>query len=352
MFKALWFGLLALAGMAASPVAAESKLFTDPAPLQIIITAPFPDLVRAAPKSTAAFPATLSVTDGSGPAQALAIQLSPRGMTRRTGGYCQFPPLLLRFDKASVKGTVFKGQHKLKLVTYCRPAADYEQRIVLEYLAYKLYNVITPFSHQVRAAQVTYRKDAQDPGVTRFGFVIEDINDVAGRNGQEKLVAANHQITIRQLDAHAAVRATVFEYMIGNLDWELLAGPVGVDCCHNSHFISVAGATPINAKGVIPLPYDFDYSGLVDAPYADPPEGIPINRNTDRYYRGYCATSGEVASVVEEYRAHHAEIMALINNEPHLNGYFRGRAVHFMEDFFTTLNDPGRVQSQLVKHCR
>src|SRR5439155_11002015 len=142
------------------------------------------------------------------------------------------------------------GQHELKLVTYCRTASDYEQRIVLEYTAYRLYNLITPMSFRVRAADVTYRKDDKDAGVTRFGFVIEDIDDVAERNHLGKLTAATRQITRSQLDPHAEARAAMFEFMIANLDWDFLAGPAGVDCCHNSRFIAAKGAAPATAKGV------------------------------------------------------------------------------------------------------
>ena len=352
MIRALWIGLLALAWVGASPAAAKSRLFGDEAPLKIVVTAPFPALVGAAKTSTNPFPATLSVSEGGGAAQTLAIQLKARGLTRRTAGYCQFPPLALTFDKATTHGTVFQGQHKLKLVTYCRPPADYEQRIVLEYLAYRLYNLITPMSYRVRAADVTYRKDERDAGMTRFGFLVEDIDDVADRNDRDRLSAASHQVPATRLDAHAAARATVFEYMIGNLDWELLAAAPGTDCCHNSRFIAARDAVPATATAVAPVPYDFDYSGFVDSPYAGPPPSIPIQRLTDRFYRGYCVSSGEIPSVLAEYRSHRAEMMALINGEARLTPAFKTKTARFMDGFFTLLDDPGRVQSQIVKHCR
>lgn len=352
MIRALWVGLLALACMAASTATAKSRLFSDDAPLKIVITAPFPALVRAAASNTNPYPATLSVTEGAAPTQTVPIQLSARGLTRRTANYCQFPPLALKFDKATAHGTPFQGQHKLKLVTYCRPQADYDQHIVLEYLAYRLYNLITPMSYRVRAADVTYRKDGGDPGLTRFGFLVEDIDDVADRNDRDRLTAASHQVSAKQLDAHAAARVTLFEYMIGNLDWELLASAPGADCCHNSRFIAARGAVPATASAVVPVPYDFDFSGLVDAPYSGPPDGIPISRLTERFYRGYCVSNGEIPAVAQEYLAHRTEMMALIDGEPRLNPAFRAKTDRFMEGFFAVLDDPGRVQSQIVRRCR
>lgn len=352
MIRALWLGLTAVAWMLASPAAAKTELFSEEAPLQLVINAPFPALVRAAKTSTNPFPATLSVTDGAGPAQSFPIELRARGLTRRTGGYCSFPPLSLTFDKATVKGTIFQGQKRLKLVTYCNTPADQEQRIVLEYLAYRLYNLVTPLSYRVRAAEVTYRNGDKDSGLKRFGFLIEDIDDVAERNHRQELEATSKQITAAQLDARAAGRAALLEYMISNLDWDFLAASAGEDCCHNSRFLAAKDATPGTATAVVPLPYDFDYSGLVDAPYAVVPESLRVNGVTDRLYRGYCVSTGEMPAVIEEFRSQRAGMMALINGDPRLNSRFRAKAARFMDGFFAVLDDPARVQAQIVKKCR
>lgn len=351
MRRVLWFGLMALAWIFASPVAAQSRLFSDEAPLKIVLTAPFPALVRAAKSSMNPYPATLTVTDGAEPAQTLPIQLRARGLTRRTAGFCDFPPLQLQFgEKSTLKASLFKGQHHLKLVTYCRDRPDFEQRIMLEYLVYKLDNLVTPMSHRVRAAQVTYRTGDKDAGVTRFGYLIEDLNELADRNHVKRLTLASHQITATQFDAHAAGRAALFEYMVGNLDWDFLAGPAGAECCHNARFVAPQDKAPLG--GVIPIIYDFDFSGLVDSPYAGPPEGLPVANLQQRLYRGYCVSSGEVPSVVAEFQSHRAAMMALIDAEPGLNPTFRNKTHRFMDSFFQVLDDPARVQSLIVKHCR
>ena len=287
----------------------------------------------------------------AGASQTIPIQVRPRGLTRRTAGYCDFPPIQLIFgEKSTLKGTVFKGQNKLKLVTYCRDQADYEQRIMLEYLAYKLYNVVTPASYRVRAAEVTYRKDDKDTGVTRFGYLIEDLAELADRNHRKALKVASRELKPAQFDAHAAGRAALFEYMIGNLDWDFTAGPAGADCCHNSRFVAAKDTPPLT--GVAPIAYDFDYSGLVEAPYSGPPVGIPVEAVTDRFYRGYCVSSAEMPAVVAEFRTHRGEMMALINGQPGLASKFRSKAARYMDDFFAILDDPGKVQNQIVKHCR
>ena len=90
----------------------------------------------------------------------------------------------------------------------------------------------------------------------------------------------------RRIEPRAAARFAMFNYMIGNLDWSVRAGPQGDSCCHNGRLV---GGGPL----LTPVPYDFDFSGLVDAPYATPPEGFKINSVRQRLYRGYCAHDAE-----------------------------------------------------------
>ena len=75
---------------------------------------------------------------------------------------------------------------------------------------------------------------------TRYGFFIEDADDVAKRNGQERL-RATERISPSQLDPAAAARFAVFQYMISNLDWAMTAAPAGQDCCHNSRLLGRQG---------------------------------------------------------------------------------------------------------------
>jgi hypothetical protein len=351
MIKAFGLSLLALAWMGAAPAAAKSHAFDAEAPLKMVITAPFPALVRGAAHPSP-YPGSLSVSEGDGPPQSLPVSLTARGHFRRTSGSCTFPPLWVKFDKASARGTLFSGQHKLKLTTYCRPGSDYEQRIVLEYLAYRLYNLVTPISFRVRAAEVTYRTGAGDAGITRFGFLTEDESDLADRNDRDALKAATHQVSAGQLDAHATARAALFEFMIGNFDWEFLAAPEGTDCCHNARLIAARGATPATASGVVPAPYDFDFSGFVDSSYASPPPSLSIGRTTDRVYRGYCVSNGEIASAAQEFRDRRPEMTALIEAEPRLNADFRAKTIRFLNGFFAVLDDPARIQREILRRCR
>lgn len=342
----------AIAVSCAFPAAAASRLFSEEAPLKLTITGPFPQLVQAAKSSTNPYKAQLTVTEGAKAPVSMPIQLRARGLTRRTAGYCSFPPLSLVFDKAAAKGSLFSGEGRLKLVTYCRPASDYEQRVIIEHLAYKIYNLLTPMSFRVRAADVTDRTSETDKGTTRFGFLIEDADDMADRNQRQVLKIKTHGVGVGQLDQHAAARAAIFEFFLGNLDWEFLAAPEGEDCCHNARLLGAKGVAPAAARGVTPVPYDFDYSGFVDSPYAGPHESVPIENLKERYYRGYCQSSGEVASVLAEFKAKRAAIEAVISGEARLSEGFRKKTLRFIDDFYDMIDDPGKVDRNIVRHCR
>lgn len=344
-----WLGAIGALVLNVSPAAAQTALFTDTAPLQITLAAPFAGLVSAAPHTTNPYPATLTLTNEAGAAQAFQIQIRARGLTRRTGGFCNFPPIGLDFAHGTVHGTLFEGQNKLKLVTYCQNTAPYEQQIVLEYLAYRFYNLVTPQSFRVRATQVIYHDNqSHRSDVLRFGFLIEDIDDVAHRNQRAELKVGPAVLNAAQLEAHASMRFALFEYMIGNQDWTYTRGPPGDNCCHNNRILVAAGAT----TALVPVPYDFDYSGFVDAPYAVPPAQIPIRDVRTRYFRGLCIHTTEIPAVVEEFRAHHAEMNALIANEAHLSAGTRSRAQNYLDSFFAILDDPARVNRELAGKCR
>src|SRR4029079_18671791 len=125
-----------------------------------------------------------TLTDPGG--QALTVALSPRGITRRATDICDFPPLHVRFASAPPASSMFAGQKSLKLVTHCRSGASFQQYVLLEYAAYRMYNVLTPHSFRVRLANVDYRGADGRPIVSRIGYFIEDLGDVAKRNGTKE----------------------------------------------------------------------------------------------------------------------------------------------------------------------
>jgi hypothetical protein len=114
------------------------------------------------------------------------------------------------------------------------------------------------------------------------------------------------------------------------------AGPQGTECCHNSRLMSAAGS-PLTT-----VPYDFDFSGLVDAPYAGPPEGIPIRTLRDRNYRGYCAHMAAARAAAAEFSARRGELIGVLSTIPGMTDGTRQNAAKYLAGFFQDL-DSGKI---------
>ncbi len=337
-------------GAVCAPAVAQTRLFSDDSELQISIEGPLSTIVRTAERSTDPRPAAFIVQDGEA-ARRFEIELSAGGISRRTGGICTFPPLRLNFDADAVRNTVMQGQNKLKLVTRCRNGARYEQLTVLEYLAYRLYNEITPLSFRVRPVRVTYRDtDGRRGDETQLNFLIEDQSDAARRNERRAPIdVQSREVSAAQLDASSAATMSVFQFMIGNLDWDALADHPGEGCCHNVKLIAATGEAREN---IVPLPYDFDYSGFVGAPYAVAPEGLGVSNVRQRVFRGYCLHNAALPAALERFRARREAVLALIDGEVRLSESERRSARAYIQSFYAIIDDADQVDRQMIRRCR
>lgn len=344
----LIFALAVFVGASVSSAFAKDPkaLFRSDEVIKITVVAPMKDLTRTSTRSTDPFPATLRL-EGAAPEEH-AIKLSARGKSRRDRKLCNFPPLRVEFNEKPDDASLFDGQKRLKLVTHCRSSSRYQQYYMLEYTAYRLLNVITPLSLRVRMAEIDYiEADTGKTTITRFGFFIEDTDDAAKRNDMKEIDLPD--ITVSQLNAEGAARYALFQYMIGNLDWSMHNGPDGEDCCHNS---KLTGATKKAVSDLFPIPYDFDYSGLVNTPYAVPPEGLRINTVRKRRYRGFCAHNDEALTEAAKIRAMRQQFNDEINAAPVLSDKNKRSAQKYLDGFFKNIETDEDITKRLLSYCR
>ena len=336
--------LLALAVLATSSAAfaqgTPKPLFGSDAPIRVSIQGPVNSIARKAARSVEPEAATLSMTM---PAESHPIRLSARGLSRRTGGICDFPPLRVEFAQPPAATSLFQGQRRLKLVTHCKSSAGHQQHVLMEYSAYRLLNQLTPLSHKVRLATVDYAEPSGKVSISRWGFFIEDLDDLARRNGLSEARVGN-RISASQLDPAHAARTALFMYMVGNLDWSMRAGPQGEGCCHNSRLLSGGAA-------LVPVAYDFDYSGLVDAPYAVPPEQVRVRNVRQRKYMGYCRHNNAVVAAAAEFRARRPALEAVYSQVPGLSEGTRRKALSYLGSFFGDIASDAAVRANLLKDC-
>jgi hypothetical protein len=319
-------------------------LFAGDDVLSLTLTGPLDTISR----DVAAKPVSGVLTVGGAAPETLPVSLSVRGKTRRKKDICTFPPLRVEFAQKPGPSSIFKGQKRLKLVTHCQRMEDFQQYVLLEYTAYRLYRALTPDSFNVRLAKIDYTAKDGHALTSRLGFFIEDIDDVAKRNGQARLRGIR-RISVSQLEAAAAARYAVFEYMISNLDWAMTAGPAGEDCCHNARLLGGEGATGAST-GLIPVPYDFDYAGLVNAPYAVPPDAIHLPNVRVRRYRGFCAHNEEAKAFLTQISSRRDSLIAILNQVPQLEDKTRRNAAGYLGDFFEQAGSPSKADD-LMKVC-
>jgi len=321
---------LVLAGWATAANAAQpTPLFASDAPIQVTIRGPMGTL--ASNRAEVPRPATMIVDGVTYP-----ITLSPRGITRKMNDICDFPPLRVTLTQAAPPGSLFQHQRRLKLVTHCKRSADFQQKVLLEYSAYRIFNLMTPLSFRARLANIDYQDETGKPYMSRVGFFIEDFDDVAKRNGMKDA----HQgslVPLQSLDAAAGGRFAVFEYMISNYDWSMRAATKGDECCHNGRLLTGAPGSLF-----VPVPYDFDYSGLVDASYATPPDGMHIDNVRQRAYRGYCAHTAQARAFAAQIAPRRAEFIGLFATIPGLDTRNQARSASYIQDFFADV-DSGKI---------
>ena len=330
---------------ASAPAGKPTPLFASEQPIHIALRGPISAISRTPQSLRTARPATLTLISPA--SETHSIQLSPRGLTRRLRVTCSFPPLRIEFAEKPAPTSLFKGQKRLKLTTHCRTSPQHQQYVLLEYAAYRMFNVLSQHGLRARLASIDYVEQDGRPIASRLGFLVEDSDDAAKRNG---LVEARMppRISTSQLDPVAAARAALFEYMIGNLDWSMRAGPAGDACCHNFRLMA---SSPTAQTGLVPVPYDFDYSGFVNAPYALPPEGIPVSSVRDRRYRDYCVHNAQAIQVAAEFRAKRPELMAVLGSIPQLEEGRRRNAAAYLESFFRDIATDESVAKRVLKTC-
>ncbi len=283
--------------------------------------------------------ALLSVIDKNGEPSDFQVKIQTRGDFRKKSGNCGFPPLRVNFDKDQVENTLFENQNKLKLVTHCRNfPSDFDQHVIKEYLVYKMYNRMTDNSFRVRLARINYvdAKGWKQP-LERYAFFIEDTRDVAERTSHTHVKA--NSIPQEYTDEYHETLMSMFQFMVGNTDWSI----------KQRHNIKLLYETP--EDNPIPVPYDFDWTGFVNPPYAKPSDILNIKSVEERLYRGYERSNGLFLKVINELRSNQEAFYTLITESP-LDEKNKKNCRQYLDSFFTSISDPGFIQREIILQSR
>jgi hypothetical protein len=312
-----------------------TRLFESNDPLDIHLSANFDGVAKDRGETKHDHPGVLTYVEPGGDTVSLDVKLHTRGHYRLR--ICKYPPLKIDFPTDRTPHTVFAHQKSLKLVVQCRGGQGYQNYLLEEYLIYRMYNLLTDLSFRVRLARVTYADSGkQDIPEQRFGFFLEDDDRMARRN--HLTVFEQPGVYQEQVNQPEMSLVAVFEYLIGNTDWSVWG-------LHNIVLVRDS------AMVVYPVPYDFDWSGVISTPYARPDSRLNIATVRERLYRGSCTTTANLGPIFANFNAHKDSIYALYRAQSGLEEKRIDQTLKYYDEFYKTINDPRATRVAMQLRC-
>jgi len=271
----------------------------------------------------------------------LNVSIKGRGNFRLAN--CYYAPVKMKIKKAQAKGTLFKGNKKLKLVLPCMTEKAANDNVIKEHMAYKIYEHISPYHFKTRLFEADYteQKGKKTKKHIVKGFFIEDLSRIAKRFECNELERSVHPL---QQDGHCSTRNAFFQFMIGNTDFS-------TGHQHNEKLLFVN-------KKTVPIPYDFDMSGLVNASYAVVSEiegnELPINTVRQRLYRGFVRDQAVFDDIRKEFLSKKDEILGTVDSlEPLFENPKTFEASKtYIKEFFSILSNDTKYNRQIVSVAR
>jgi len=331
-----FIGISLLSGLSAqtaieidSSITAASLFQTEDA-LEVVLRTDINTLFRDREDERSYHPGTIMYKNTSGEDIEVPLKLRVRGNFRRKSGVCRIPPIRLNFARETSKGTIFQGQDKLKLVTHFQKApVKYMQYLLQEYLVYKMFNLVSDYGFKVRLLKITYEDEAGKwKPMDSYAFIIEDEDAMAKRYETTINEKKGHHPLAKRFNVHSTTLLSVFEYCIGNTDWS-------VPGLHNVKLLDKGPE-----KDIIPVPYDFDWCGMVNAPYAVPNEILGLPNVRTRLYRGYERDPEVFDEVFAKFRDNKEAIYALYETCPGLIKQQKKQSKNYLDGFYRIIENP------------
>lgn len=320
-----------------------AKLFRSGEPMALTLVSDFKTVFKDRDSmSTKTYPAKLKFVGDKGDSVSLDVTLSTRGHFRlRT---CDFLPLKVTFNKEQTKGTIFGGEGSLKLGTHCKNSDRYIQNTYVEYAANQMYNLLTPLSLKSRLTTMTY-VDPANPraSVTQPGIWFQDQDDMVKEFGGKILMQGG--ATGVDMEPRQMAINDVFQYFIGNTDFSVYA-------LHNYRIMQKDSGGSYSA-----IAYDFDWSGLVNQPYAFPDfrlkEKYHVIRVTDRLFRGVvCYPDAMLNEVLGTFRTKKDSLLGTLRAIKEITPARYKEAEEFLGKFYKEIDDPKRVKEVFQAPCQ
>jgi hypothetical protein len=248
----------------------------------------------------------------------------------------------LNFKKAKFGYTDLNRISKIKLVPQCKSGYEYENYVLREYLIYKLFNVLTDTSFRVRLLTINYiDTEKKRKPIRQYGFFIEPVELLAARTNT--LQINSNILNQKSIFPKVMDRLAIFNYMIGNYDWSLPGQ-------HNVKVIKTLAVDTVQLG--IAIPYDFDWTGLVDADYAVPAEIVGTQSVRERIFLGICRSKSVYQKELEIFLKKKEEFYRVINEFPYLNQREKKDMTVYLDGFFDQLVGRRNIMDILLNSCK
>ena len=268
-----------------------------------------------------------------------SVQVKARGSFRRDN--CTLPPIWLNIGHAGIKADSLQDVVRMKMEVRCRNTAQYEPYVLSEYLAYKIYNIVTPISYRVRLVRLTIIDTGKDNEMTEDWAFLHEPDELMTLRLNGKMIESD-ELSMATVNPEVINRLSMFQYMIGN-------GNYSVTGRHNLKILTLNSGNP---PGFLPVPHDFDYSGLVNTHYAVPGENLGTTSVKERYYLGPCLPKQVHEETIQELAQFEDEIMEYIKDFEYLDETEKVDMIEYLDSYFKESKESWFIDRKIAPTCR
>ncbi len=259
------------------------------------------------------------------------VRIKARGNVRKR--HCNLPPFWININDPSINREEIADAKKIKFVSDCNYAKIYDEFVLKEYLAYKIFNLLTNKSFRVRLVNLKLvNTNNQNKESISLVFMIEPVELLTKRLNSMPLKMDN--LNFYQMDSLSMDIISFFQYMIGNTDFAI----------HDRHNVKLLISKDFRENRPFPVPYDFDYSGLINTFYALPEEFFEISNVKERYFRGMCRSDSDFIKLIDYFLEKEDEIKSLIISFEYLEEKPKKEMLDYIEQFYLELKDPDFIK--------
>lgn len=251
------------------------------------------------------------------------VRVRARGEIRKK--ICFAPMFWVNIRQSGIEAEDLADVNKLKMVIRCKASNMHKYYVLREYLVYQIWNLLSPYGFNTRLVKLkiidTSRKNKESEN---WAFLIEPESMMAERNNC--LSIKNDRLSLATVNKEWMDRVAFFSYMVSQADYSVTGR-------HNLKILTPKEYGP--DVGFIPVPYDFDYCGFVDAEYAVPgDDNLGVESVTERVYLGACRSDEVYMETIAWLASYRDEIKELILSFEYMEESEREDLVEYIESYY------------------